>query len=235
MTSETQTTQCSLHLEDSNVEVLLYASLGNIKYKIFSKEALLFFGDKYRPSPLHPPFSLPSIIGMLAIILPSPDELSLSSGNVAKHTREQLEWYKTPEYINLYLQVNDYEGGNARQKSIAQNYFEKRFIEYIEPPVFNLYQAVGKQHYCPKRTRYTATILIGHNQLDKLVRLLTDKKTDSEIRRALRAALRDDFKKIKNHPVFETVLFEGNNVTWNQALSTPKPNDILSRLTEPYL
>lgn len=241
MTPHNQTLQCSLHLQDNNVEVYFYQQAGNIYYNVFFRSALLFFGDQYQPSSMHPPFSLPSIIGLLASNMPSLEELSAKSSNdtgednAVKHTIEQLEWYGTPEYASLYLQVNNYENGTQRQKLIAANYFTKGFIEYIHPPVFNLYQAVSKQHYCPIKTWYTATIPITHHQKHNLLRLLVPDE-DARFSEALITAIEDNFKKTRNQRAFQTVLFEGEKVTFNNDLNLPStPARILWHIIKPYL
>jgi hypothetical protein len=240
MTPHTQTLQCSLHLEDNNVHIYFYQQPDNICYNVFSGSTLLFFGGQYHPSPMHPPFSLSSVIGLLASIMPSPGELpsdgsnGTQEDNATRHTDDQFKWFKAPEYPSLFLQVNNYENGNQRQKFVAANYFRKGFVEYIHPPVFNLYQAVSKQHYCPIKSWYAATIPFNHHQKHNLVRLLVP-DGDARFREALLTAIEDNFRKVKKHREFETVLIEGKRVTFNNANTTSNPDRILWHLIKPYL
>lgn len=115
----TTTENFLIGLKLPQLEVYLIWNGGKyVEYQAYHNGALLFHGDDFKPSPLHAPDSLETIVDLLGFLTVRPGDTDASY--FVKYTREQMEWAQGRDVEDVACLISDYEDKNSERHAVAK-------------------------------------------------------------------------------------------------------------------
>lgn len=121
---------CGINLTDQQTSCyLLYNGGDKLKYYCFHKDALLFEGVDFKPSPLFEPDSLASIVHLLYFLTTRPGDTDREF--FSNYTQAQMQWTESPEIEELSLLLSDFfiiDDENKEYHTDAVNKLKEAYI-----------------------------------------------------------------------------------------------------------